>query len=166
MTKISCLVTTKYQGRHQYRIYQHDSFTFHVDFFFIFFLFFFFQVKLNKIFFKEILLVIRNFCIAMSEIELVFRRAERRCSGSLFSMLLFKKLYLMQIFKINCLATTLYEVFNRLQAFLFLLLFWGINEGIKRKHMSHSWVADQNENTGFLARSWVPPQRRNGTEIR
>ena len=34
----------------------------------------------------------------MSEIELVFRRAERRCSESLFSMLLFKKLYLMQIF--------------------------------------------------------------------
>ena len=102
----------------------------------------------------------------MSEIELVFRRAERRCSGSLFSMLLFKKLYLMQIFKINCLATTLYEVFNRLQAFLFLLLFWGINEGIKRKHMLHSWVADQNENTGFLPRSWVPPQRRNGTEIK
>ena len=49
-------------------------------------------------FFKEIILVIRNFCIAMSEIELVFQRAERQCSGSLFSMLLFKKLYLMQIF--------------------------------------------------------------------
>ena len=49
-------------------------------------------------FFKEILLVIRNFCIAPSEIEMVFRRAERRCSGSLFSMFLFKKLYLMQAF--------------------------------------------------------------------
>ena len=34
----------------------------------------------------------------MSEIELVFRRAERQCSGSLFSMLLCTKLYLMQIF--------------------------------------------------------------------
>ena len=34
----------------------------------------------------------------MSEIELVFRRAEFRCSGSLYSMLLIKKLYLIQIF--------------------------------------------------------------------
>ena len=34
----------------------------------------------------------------MSEIELVFRRAELRCSGSLYSMLLFKKMYLIQIF--------------------------------------------------------------------
>ena len=36
--------------------------------------------------------------ITMSEIELVFRRAGRRCGGSLFSMLIFKKLYWMQIF--------------------------------------------------------------------
>ena len=90
-------------------------------------------MRLNKIFFKEILLVIRNFCIAMSEIELVFRRAERRCSGSLFSMLLFKKLYWMQIFKINCLATTLYEVFNRLQAFLFFSPFLGNKRGNQKK---------------------------------
>ena len=41
---------------------------------------------------------IRNVCITMSEIELVFRWPGRRCSGSLFSMLLFKKLYLMQVF--------------------------------------------------------------------
>ena len=34
----------------------------------------------------------------MSGIELVFQRAERQCSGSLFSMLLFEKFYLMQIF--------------------------------------------------------------------
>ena len=40
----------------------------------------------------------RNCCITMSEIELVFRRAEFRGSGSLYSMLLFKKLYLIQIF--------------------------------------------------------------------
>ena len=40
----------------------------------------------------------RNCRIPMSEIELVFRRAEFRCSGSLYSMLLFKKLYLIQIF--------------------------------------------------------------------
>ena len=58
----------------------------------------FFTWSWIKFFFKEIFLVIRNFCITMFEIELVFRRAERRCSGSLFSMLLFKKLYLMQIF--------------------------------------------------------------------
>ena len=75
------------------RIYQHDCFTFHVGFFYVFFTWSWIQF-----FFKEILLVIRNFCITMFEIELVFRRAERRCSGSLFSMLLFKKLYLMQIF--------------------------------------------------------------------
>ena len=67
----------KYQGRHKNRIYQHDSFTFHVGF---------------------SLWFIRSFCITMSEIELVFRWPGRRCSGSLFSMLLFKKLYLMQIF--------------------------------------------------------------------
>ena len=75
------------------RIYQHDCFTFHVGFFYVFFTWSWIQF-----FFKEIFLVIRNFCITMFEIELVFRRAERRCSGSLFSMLLFKKLYLMQIF--------------------------------------------------------------------
>ena len=42
-------------------------------------------------FLKEIVLVMRNCYITMSEIELVFRRAELRCSGSLYSMLLFKK---------------------------------------------------------------------------
>ena len=86
----------KYQGLHKNRIYQHDSFTFHVGFFFM--SFFFFTWSWIQFSFKEVFLVIRNFCITMSEIELVFRRAERRCSGSLFSMLLFKKLYLMQIF--------------------------------------------------------------------
>ena len=40
----------------------------------------------------------RNCYITISEIELVFRRAELRCSGSLYSMLLFKKMYLIQIF--------------------------------------------------------------------
>ena len=34
----------------------------------------------------------------MSQIELVFRRAEFRCSESLYSMHLLKKLYLIQIF--------------------------------------------------------------------
>ena len=72
----------------------------------------------------------------MSEIELVFRRAERRCSGSLFSMLLFKKLYRMQLFKINCLVTTLYEVFNRLQAFLFKI-------HNHRKEISSSFVTKE-----------------------
>ena len=76
------------------RIYQHDCFTFHVGFF----LSFFFTWSWIELFFKEILLIIINFCITMSGMELVFRRAERQCSGSLFSMLLFKKLYLMQIF--------------------------------------------------------------------
>ena len=51
------------------------------------FLCFFFPWSWIQFFFKEILLIIKNFCITMSEIELVFRRAERRCSGSLFSML-------------------------------------------------------------------------------
>ena len=45
------------------------------------------------------------------------------------------------------LVTKLYEVFNRLQAFLFFLL-WGIKVGIERKHILHSWVADQS--TAFL----------------
>ena len=57
----------------------------------------------------------------MSEIECF----PTSCSGSLFSMLLFKKLYWMQIFKINCLVMTLYKVFNRLQAFLFFFSFFG-----------------------------------------
>ena len=65
--------------------------------------------------------------------------------------------------KINCLVTTLYEVFNRLQAFLFFFSFLGINEGIKRKHILHSLVADQS--TGFLARSRVPSQCFNSREI-
>ena len=47
----------------------------------------------------------------------------------------------------NRLITTLYKVFNRLQAFLFFLL-WGIKVGVERKHILHSWVADQS--TGFL----------------
>ena len=49
--------------------------------------------------------------------------------------------------KIYCLVMKLYEVFNRLQAFLFFLL-WGIKVGIERKHILHSWVADQS--TAFL----------------
>ena len=65
--------------------------------------------------------------------------------------------------KINCLVTTLYEVFNKLKAFLFFFPFLGINEGIKRKHILHSSVADQS--TGFLARSRVLPQRLNSREI-
>ena len=64
----------------------------------LFLSFFFFAWSWIELFFKEILLIIINFCIIMSGMELVFRRAERQCSGSLFSMLLFKKLYLMQIF--------------------------------------------------------------------
>ena len=54
-------------------------------FFLSFFLFaFFFRWSWIKFFFMEILLVIRNICIAMSEIECVFRRAAAdlyfRCS--------------------------------------------------------------------------------------
>ena len=63
--------------------------------------------------------------------------------------------------KINCLVMTLYEVFNRLRSISFSFL--GINEGIKRKHILHSSVADQS--IGFLARSRVLPQRLNSREI-
>ena len=45
----------------------------------------------------------------------------------------------------------------------FFFSFLGINEGIKRKHILHSLVADQS--AGFLARSRVPPQRINNREI-
>ena len=45
------------------------------------------------------------------------------------------------------LVTTLYEVFNKLQVFLFFLL-WGIKVGIKTKHILHSRVAEQS--TGLL----------------
>ena len=67
--------------------------------FYVFLFCFFFTGSWIQFFFKEILLVIRNFCITMSEIELVFRWAKRRCNGSLFSMLLFKKLYWMKNFQ-------------------------------------------------------------------
>ena len=46
--------------------------------------------------------------------------------------------------KINCLVTTLYEVFNRLKAFPFFLL-WGIKVGIE---ILHSLVTYQS--TAFL----------------
>ena len=65
---------------------------------FFFFLFVFFAWSWIQFFFKEILHVVKIFCIRLSEIELAFRRAGRQCSGSLFSMLRFKKLYWMQIF--------------------------------------------------------------------
>ena len=45
------------------------------------------------------------------------------------------------------LVTTLYEIFNKLQAFIFFLL-WVIKVGIKTKHILHSRVADQS--TGLL----------------
>ena len=45
----------------------------------------------------------------------------------------------------------------------FFFSFLGINEGIKRKHILHSLVADQS--TGFLSRSRVPPQCINSREI-
>ena len=45
----------------------------------------------------------------------------------------------------------------------FFFPFLEINEGIKRKHILHSLVADQS--AGFLARSRVPPQRINNREI-
>ena len=57
---------------------------------------------------------------------------------------------LIHVTKINYLVTTLYEVFNKLQAFLFFLL-WGFKVGIEREHILRSWVAAQS--TGFrLAR--------------
>ena len=46
---------------------------------------------------------------------------------------------------------------------IFFSFLWGINEGIKRKHILHSLVADQS--TGFLTRSRVPPQCINSREI-
>ena len=66
---------------------------------------------------------------------------------------------------INCLVTSLYEVFNRLEAFLFSFFFFFGNErgNQKKTHFLHSLIADQS--TGFLARSPVPPQRRNSREI-
>ena len=45
----------------------------------------------------------------------------------------------------------------------FFFSFLGINEGIKRKHILHSLVADQS--TGFLTRSRVLPQCINSREI-
>ena len=49
---------------------------------------------------------------------------------------------LIHVTKINYLVTTLYEVFNRLQAFLFFLL-WGFKVGIEREHILRPWVAAQ-----------------------
>ena len=47
--------------------------------------------------------------------------------------------------------------------FKILFNFLGINEGMKRKHILRSLVADQS--TGFLAVSRVPPQHTNNREI-
>ena len=109
------------------RIYQHDCFTFHVGFFFIFF---FLTWSWIEVFFKEILLIIINFCITMSEIELVFRRAGRQCSRSLFSMLLFKKLYLMQIFNQYLYIKRVIHVHFWIRIYLFELnnLFEGVKD--------------------------------------
>ena len=54
---------------------------------------------------------------------------------------------IVHVTKRNYLVTTLYEVFNRLQAFPFFFL-WGIKVGIQRKQILHSRVADQS--TGFI----------------
>ena len=66
-------------------------------FFFLIVFFFLPEAEFDS-FLREIVLVMRNCCIIISEIELAFRRAEFRCSGSMYLMLLFKKLYLIQIF--------------------------------------------------------------------
>ena len=58
--------------------------------------FFFFTWSWIQFFFKEILLVTKNFCITIPEIELVFRRAERRCSD-----LYFRCSYLKSVFDSN-----------------------------------------------------------------
>ena len=57
----------------------------------------------------------------------------------------------------------LYKVFNRLRTISFFFSFLGLIEGINRKHILHSSVADQS--TGFLARSRVLPQHLNSREI-
>ena len=49
---------------------------------FFFQLYFLPEAEFNS-FSKKIVLVMRNCCITMSEIELIFRRAEFRCNGSL-----------------------------------------------------------------------------------
>ena len=54
---------------------------------------------------------------------------------------------IIHVTKINYLVAKLYEVFSRLQAFLFSFL-WGIKVGIQRKQILHSRVADQS--TGFM----------------
>ena len=63
---------------------------------------------------------------------------------------------IIHVTKINYLVAKLYEVFSRLQAFLFSFL-WGIKVGIQRKQILHSRVAD--------VRSRVPLLRINSTEI-
>ena len=47
---------------------------------------------------------------------------------------------IVHVTKRNYLVTTLYEVFNRLQAFLFSFL-WGIKVEIQRKQILHSRVS-------------------------
>ena len=54
---------------------------------------------------------------------------------------------------INCLVTTLYEVFNRLKVFPFFLL-WGIKVGIERKHNLPALFGNLSEHS-FPARSRV-----------
>ena len=64
------------------RIYQHDCFTFHVGFFYVFF-----SWSWIQFFFKEMFVMFLYYNVRT---WIVFRRAEFRCSKSLFSMLLFK----------------------------------------------------------------------------
>ena len=49
---------------------------------------------------------------------------------------------IIDVTKVNYLVMTLYEVFDKLQAFLFFLL-WGFKVGIEREHILRSWVATQ-----------------------
>ena len=56
-------------------------------------------------------------------------------------------LTIIHVTKINYLVAKLYEVFSRLQAFLFSFL-WGIKVGIQRKQILRSRVTDQS--TGFM----------------
>ena len=59
---------------------------------------------------------------------------------------------IVHVTKRNYLVTTLYEVFNRLQAFLFFFL-WGIKVEIQRKQIFHSRVSPYRINSREIGKT-------------
>ena len=109
-------------------IYQHDCFTFHVAFFYVFF-----SWSWIQFFFKEILLIKKNVCITMSEIEWFSDELSVGAADLYFRCYLiaclFKKLYLMQIFSQYLYIKRMIHVYFWIR--IYLLKLNNLFEGVK-----------------------------------